>query len=29
MSGHLEKLKNKVIKGGEKDNITALMVKLC
>ncbi|WP_297957270.1 PP2C family serine/threonine-protein phosphatase [uncultured Ruminococcus sp.] len=29
MSAHLEKLKNKVIKGGEKDNITALMVKLC
>lgn len=29
MTANLEKLKNKVIERGEKDNITALMVKLC
>ena len=29
MTANLEKLKNKVIEYGEKDNITALMVKLC
>lgn len=29
MTASLEKLKNKVIECGEKDNITALMVKLC
>ena len=29
MSANLEKLKDKVIRCGEKDNITALMIKLC
>jgi protein phosphatase len=29
MTASLEKLKNKVMECGEKDNITALMVKLC
>jgi protein phosphatase len=29
ISANIEKLKNKVIQSGEKDNITALLVKLC